>query len=103
MEGRRSRLAGARFEVGARLKAIGITPWLEPEAGMFLWCRLPDGLDAAKVARAALAENIVLAPGNAFSVAQSAAGFLRFNVSQTLDDRVFAVLRQALRYADRAD
>ena len=103
MEGLRSRLAGARFEVGARLKAIGITPWLEPEAGMFLWCRLPDGLDAAKVARAALAENIVLAPGNAFSVAQSAAGFLRFNVSQTLDDRVFAVLRQALRYADRAD
>jgi len=103
VEGLRSRLARARFEVGARLRAMGIAPWLEPEAGMFLWCRLPDGLDAAKVARAALAENVVLAPGNAFSVSQSATGFLRFNVSQTLDDRIFTVVKQALLRAASSD
>jgi DNA-binding transcriptional MocR family regulator len=70
---------------------------------MFLWCRLPDGLDAAAVARAALASRVVLAPGNAFSLSQSATGFMRFNVSQTLDDRVFAVLREALAQAGRAE
>ncbi|GAB4066472.1 PLP-dependent aminotransferase family protein [Ancylobacter sonchi] len=97
MDGLRTRLSRARFEVGARLKAIGITPWLEPEAGMFLWCRLPEGIDAAEIARAALAERVVLAPGNAFSVSQSAAGFLRFNVSQTLEPAVFELLRRLLR------
>jgi DNA-binding transcriptional MocR family regulator len=93
----RTRLAGAMAHVAARLKALGIVPWLEPGAGMFLWCRLPDGIDAAAVARAALAENIVLAPGNVFSLSQSATGFMRFNVSQTLDERVFDVLRKAVR------
>jgi dimethylglycine dehydrogenase len=48
---------------------------------MFLWCRLPEGLDAADIARRALADNVVLAPGNAFSLSQTAAGFMRFNVA----------------------
>ncbi len=101
-EGLRSRLSKAMFEVATRLKSLGIRPWLEPQAGMFLWCHLPGGLDAAAVARAALAQNVVLAPGNAFSLSQSATGFMRFNVSQTLESRVFDVLRDALRQAERS-
>lgn len=99
-ESLRGRLSKAMFDVSARLKTLGIRPWLEPQAGMFLWCRLPDGLDAAVVARAALARNVVLAPGNAFSLSQSATGFMRFNVSQTLDNRVFDVLQGALQQAE---
>ncbi|MEZ2131270.1 MULTISPECIES: PLP-dependent aminotransferase family protein [unclassified Sinorhizobium] len=102
VESLRGRLSRAMFDVAARLKIMGIRPWLEPQAGMFLWCRLPDGLDAAEVARAALARKVVLAPGNAFSLSQSATGFMRFNVSQTLDERVFDVLREALRGAARS-
>lgn len=101
-EGLRSRLAKAMFDVATRLKTLGVHPWLEPQAGMFLWCHLPGSLDAAAVARAALAQNVVLAPGNAFSLSQSATGFMRFNVSQTLDNRVFDVLRDALRQAERS-
>lgn len=97
MEGLRTALAKARRDVAGRLGTLGITPWLEPQAGLFLWCRLPDALDATDVARAALAENIVLAPGNAFSLAQTATNWMRFNVAQSLDDRVFEVLRTALR------
>ena len=96
MEGLRLRLSRAMGEVNARLKSLGIEPWLEPQAGMFLWSQLPDGMDAADVAREALAENIVLAPGNAFSLSQSATSFLRFNVSQSRDGRVFEVLRKAI-------
>jgi DNA-binding transcriptional MocR family regulator len=97
MQGLRDRLSRAMTEAGTRLRAVGLVPWLEPEAGMFLWCRLPDGLDAAEIAREALAADIVLAPGNAFSLSQSARGFLRFNVAQSLDDRLFDVLRAAIR------
>ena len=68
-----------------------------PRGGFFLWCRLPDGLDAAAVARAALAENVVLAPGNVFSLSQTASDFMRFNVAHMSDPRMWDVLRRALK------
>lgn len=97
MDGLRGRLARSMFDVSIKLKNLGIVPWLEPQAGMFLWCRLPDGMDAADIARSALERNVVLAPGNAFSPSQSAADYMRFNVSQMLDERSFDVLRDALQ------
>lgn len=92
----RRRLAKSRRETGAKLAALGIRPWIEPRGGFYLWCNLPDGHDAADVARAALSENVVLAPGNVFSLSQSATEFMRFNVAQMADPRVFAVLAHAL-------
>ena len=83
-------------ETGGRLKALGLKPWIEPRAGMFLWCSLPEGLDAAEIARRALADDVVLAPGNVFSLSQTAKGYLRFNVAQSLDPRVFSVLAKAM-------
>lgn len=97
VESLRTRLSRMMAKVSARLKPLGIEPWLQPQAGMFLWCRLPDGIDAADVARAALERNVVLAPGNVFSHSQSATGFMRFNVSQMLDPQVYAVLGAALK------
>lgn len=99
METVRGRLAAAMERTVGRLEGLGIAPWLVPQAGMFLWCRLPGGVDAAAVARACLREDVVLAPGNAFSRSQTASSFLRFNVAQSLDDRIFAVLERALRSA----
>ena len=96
VEGLRLRLARAVAQVGTRLKTLGIRPWLEPQAGIFLWCRLPQGTDAAALSRSALAQNLVLAPGNVFSANQSAPDFMRFNVAQSQDERLFAFLRQAL-------
>jgi len=93
----RTRLATARRDVSERLGEIGIRPWLQPRAGMFLWCALPDGRDAADLAHAALARDVVLAPGNVFSLSRSAAGFLRVNVTQCADPTVFEVMRGALR------
>jgi DNA-binding transcriptional MocR family regulator len=96
VEALRTRLAAAMAETARRLQAIGISPWLVPRAGMFLWCRLPDGLDAAAVAQRCLADGVVLAPGNAFSAAQSARGFLRFNVAQSTDPRLYPILARAM-------
>ena len=93
----RARLADAMGKVGSKLKTIGLTPWLEPNAGLFLWCQLPGGLDAADVARSALEDGIVLAPGNAFSLTQAASGYLRFNVAQSLDPGLFARLERAMQ------
>ncbi|MFO1061778.1 MAG: aminotransferase class I/II-fold pyridoxal phosphate-dependent enzyme, partial [Dongiaceae bacterium] len=92
----RRRLAEAMAETARRLRAIGIEPWLMPKAGMFLWCRLPDGQDAAAIARRCLEQGVVLAPGNAFSATQSARSYLRFNVAQSGDPRLYPILARAL-------
>lgn len=96
----RLRLANAMRTTTDRLAAIGITPWLAPQAGaprdgMLLWCRLPAGMDATSLANQALLQGIVLAPGNVFSPSQSASEFMRFNVSQMTDPRVFQMLTAA--------
>ncbi|CAO3438590.1 aminotransferase-like domain-containing protein [Azospirillum argentinense] len=100
LDGLRLRLARLRRDTADRLAAIGLHPWLMPRGGFYLWCSLPDGRDAAAVARTALDEQVVLAPGNVFSVGQSAAGFLRFNVAQMGDPRVFEVLKRAVAAAE---
>ncbi|WP_046636108.1 PLP-dependent aminotransferase family protein [Neorhizobium galegae] len=96
LEELRVRLSRAMEATTGRLATLGITPWLQPRAGLFLWCRLPNGIEAADVARACLADNIVLAPGNAFSLSQNAGSFLRFNVAQSEDERIFRSLGRAL-------
>ena len=58
---------------------------------------MPDGRDAATLARHCLREGVVVAPGNAFSQSQRAADYVRFNVSQCQDPRIWQVLADALR------
>ncbi|KPF69558.1 GntR family transcriptional regulator [Bosea sp. AAP35] len=96
MDGLRVRLARAMGETSARLQALGIRPWIEPRGGMFLWCELPEGQDASVIARQLLSEGIVLAPGNVYSLSQTADRFMRFNVAQSADPRLYSALRHAM-------
>ncbi|MFG1345167.1 PLP-dependent aminotransferase family protein [Xanthobacter autotrophicus DSM 431] len=91
----RTRLARRRREALGQLDGLGIRPWTLPRGGFHLWCRLPGGRDAAEVARAALRERVVLAPGDVFSVTRSATDLMRFNVAQ-MDAQVLRVLARAL-------
>jgi DNA-binding transcriptional MocR family regulator len=94
--GLRNRLAKRRREAIVELERLSVRPWTLPRGGFNLWCRLPDGRDAAEIAKAALRDGVVLAPGNVFSVSQSATDFMRFNVAQ-MDVRALRVLAEALR------
>ena len=96
LDAMRVRLAQAMQTVLPKLAAVGITPVFMPLAGMFLWCRLPAGFDAAQVAQACLQQGVVLAPGNAFSLSQQAADCVRFNMAQCWDEKIFAVLADVL-------
>ncbi len=99
LEAMRAKLADAMGETIRRLGYAGLDIWTRPRAGIFVWARLPDSLDAAEVARHALAGNVVFAPGNVFSASQSAAGFLRFNVSQCNRPKVYEELQRAMEAA----
>ncbi|MCK9200538.1 MAG: PLP-dependent aminotransferase family protein [Gallionella sp.] len=92
----RGRLADAMGRTLHRLDKLGIAPWMKPQGGMFLWVCLPQGLDSAKVSRKALRDGVVLAPGNVFSLSQTASPFMRFNVAQCQPPKVFEVLERAM-------
>jgi len=96
MEELRRRLVRARRETAERLERLGITPWLSPRGGFYLWCTLPEGRDSTEVAQAAFAMGVVLAPGNVFSPSQGASRFMRFNVAHMADPRIDRVLAAAL-------
>ena len=53
-------------------------------------------MDSSSLAKSALADGVVLAPGNVFSPSLSKGNFMRFNVSQ-MENRAFGVLETALR------
>lgn len=92
----RQRLAHRMHQSIPRLEALGLHPWLVPQAGMFVWCHLPPPADAAALARTCLRHGVVLAPGNVFSQTPSASGFVRLNVAQMDDERTFTQLARAL-------
>lgn len=100
MDELRQKLARTRRDVARKLQALSIEPWLMPRGGFFLWCRLAGGQDATQVARAALNEDVVLAPGNVFSVSQTAQNLMRFNVTHMSEPRMWDVMRRALKAAD---
>src|SRR5699024_1801569 len=92
----RHRLTQARQAVAERLASLGLAPWIIPRGGFYLWCRLPDGQDSTVIARRCMKDKVVLAPGNVFSVSQSAASYIRFNVAQSTDERIFAAIDRAM-------
>lgn len=83
LNGLRANLDKRRKEVTGQLSTLGIQPWIQPRGGFYLWCRLPDGIDATEIAKAAIYDDVMLAPGNVFSPTQTATDYMRFNVAQT--------------------
>jgi DNA-binding transcriptional MocR family regulator len=96
LRGMHERLANATGETLRRLKHAGFVIKSDPVGGLFVWAQLPGKLLAADIAQRALTHNVVLAPGNVFSVSQACNGMLRFNVSQSPTPRVFEVLQTVM-------
>ena len=92
----RDRLRQAMAQVQRRLEACGLTLWLQPNEGMFLWMQLPGGADSAELARQALDHGVLLAPGEVFSVGRRCQDFMRFNVAQSQSQQIPEVMRLLL-------
>jgi DNA-binding transcriptional MocR family regulator len=101
LDGLRRKLADAMGLTLQNLRRHGLSPWIEPRAGIYLWARLPEGVAAADIARHALARKVMFAPGPAFSASDGARGCLRFNVSRSSDPRIYEVLDEAIAAAPR--
>ena len=101
LDGLRRKLADAMGHALRNLRRHGLTPWIEPRGGIYVWARLPDGVAAADVARHGLARKVMFAPGPAFSASEAALGYLRFNVARSGEPRIYEVLDEAIALAAR--
>jgi DNA-binding transcriptional MocR family regulator len=101
----RKRMVQRLMEAGGRveqwLKRCGCELPMGFEGGMFIWARLPAGVDGEQLAQAALKQGMVLAPGTLFGYDPAHRDSMRFNVAHSDEPRVQQLFEQLLR-ASRA-
>jgi 2-aminoadipate transaminase len=81
------------------------TRWRRPDAGVFVWVELPEGVDAGEVLRVAIEEErVAFVPGHAFAAdgSRTASNCMRLNFSHSTPEMIdegVARLARALRAA----
>ena len=63
--------------------------YTRPEGGLFIWCTLPEGLDAGEFAKFAIARKVAVVPGSAFNCDTTApSNAFRLNYSTPSDEQI---------------
>ncbi len=62
--------------------------WTRPQGGLFLWVRLPESMDAAKVLERAIAQNVAFVPGVAFHPHGNGRNTMRLNFSNAQPEQI---------------
>ncbi len=90
----RKRMVQRLLEAGGRveqwLRRCGCELPMGFEGGMFIWARLPAGVNGERLAEAGLKRGMVLAPGALFGYEPGLRDFMRFNVAHCDEGRVQA-------------
>ncbi|NWD84147.1 PLP-dependent aminotransferase family protein [Pseudomonas reactans] len=99
----RKRMVQRLLEAGGRveqwLKRCGCELPMSYEGGMFIWARLPPGVNGERLAQAALKQGMVLAPGALFGYDLAQRDSMRFNVAHTDEPQVQRLFETLLRNA----
>ena len=102
----RKRMVQRLIEAGGRvehwLRRCGCELPMAYEGGMFIWARLPTGVDGEWLAQEALKRGMVLAPGALFGYDPAHHDSMRFNVAHSDEPRVQQVFEALLLKASRA-
>lgn len=90
----KDKLRAAHRSVAGKMQSLGLEIFDQPEAGLFLWAKLPISVDqSAQVATRALKLGIWLAPGSYFHPGDRRSNWFRFNVATSDNDRLWAFVR----------
>lgn len=79
--------AGVMMEAIRRHFPAGVE-CVEPEGGMFVWCRLPGKLRAADVFKAAIRQNVAFVDGSVFYANGGGENTMRLNFTNSTDDAI---------------
>jgi 2-aminoadipate transaminase len=73
---------------------LGVS-WTHPAGGLFLWLRLPEGMAAPALLKAALAEDVAFVPGQAFfAVSDEGRRYCRLNFSNAQPEQIVEGIRR---------
>ena len=102
----RKRMVQRLMEAGGRveqwLKRCGCELPMAYEGGMFIWARLPQGVDGEWLAQEALKQGMVLAPGALFGYDPAHHNSMRFNVAHSDEAHTQRLFEALLLRASRA-
>lgn len=63
--------------------------YVKPDGGLFIWCKLPDGVDMPEFVKKAVDKKVAVVPGSAFLMDDSAATqYIRLNFSTPSDEGI---------------
>lgn len=63
--------------------------YVRPEGGLFVWCRLPDGVNMPEFVKKAVDRNVAVVPGSAFLTDENGeTQYIRLNFSTPTDDGI---------------
>lgn len=63
--------------------------YVRPEGGLFIWCKLPDGVDMLEFVKKALEKKVAVVPGSAFLMDDtSKTQYIRLNFSTPTDENI---------------
>jgi len=97
LRGRYRERAAAMQAALARHMPLGVS-WSTPQGGMFVWVRLPEGLDGARLLEAALAEErLAFVPGAPFFAVDPQPNTLRLSYSLPSLDEIEEGVRRLAR------
>jgi 2-aminoadipate transaminase len=69
--------------------------WTHPAGGLFLWLRLPEGMDSQVLLQEALKKNVAFVPGQSFFADKNAGSrYCRLNFSNALPDQIREGIRR---------
>jgi len=88
-----ARRRDAMLDALARHFPEGCT-WSRPDGGLFLWVRVPAGLDTTRLLSAATARQVAYVPGEPFWVGPPIRHTLRLNFSNTPEERIAEGIRR---------
>ena len=94
-----TRIQKARVTAVRRLEAIGLGPVDDRTHGLFAWLDIPDLVDTAPLAEAAVERSMLLAPGALFRPNMEPSSKMRFNVAFCQDEGMFRELEALMNAA----
>ena len=92
----RKKLQEVRLQVSRQFQQRGFRLWHQPDAGYLLWLKLPVGVSADALCKLMEKQQIILAPGSHFSLQPDADQYMRVNVTQCVQAKLWTALDSAL-------
>ena len=82
-----------RRRAGVMLEAMRLhfppeVEYVEPDGGMFVWCRLPKGMKASALFKKAIRRGVAFVDGNVFYANGGGENTLRLNFTNSTDDAI---------------